>query len=653
MNYRSDIDGLRTIAVFIVIFNHAGFNMFSGGFVGVDVFFVISGFLITSIIYPKIVENKFSLGWFLSRRIKRLMPVLFFIIIITAIVFTIFMLPQDLMRFYQSIIWVLLYAGNFFMWINHGGYFDGNSQEAPLLHTWSLAVEEQYYFVWPLMLIISIRFFGPKLTAWLSIIFFIALTIFSQWGTEVTVGAAYYLLPTRFFELLLGSCLAIFWQKLPETGKNFHHFFSIAGVGLILGSGLMLTEHSVFPGYNALYPTIGTALLLYSHKGVINKLLATRPMVFSGNISYSLYLWHWPIFALIRYMSIELTLIVQIVCILVTYVLSILSYQYIEQPLRKSRINSFTPIVIKFYAVPTLMLIAISMFGIHQKGYPGRFDQQVVKMEYALNTHSSESRKACHSAFRDNQRLPDDVCIIGEKNKFNLNKGVFIFGDSHANHLVPFLSELIQDADVWGIDYTLDRCIPIVGLNWGGSLYKAERCKERNEKAMQYFQNNRFKYVVMAASWPGIETNRMFNNVAQLTDNNSKIMLFEEKLKYSIKLILDSGAIPVLFEDTPILAGKSPKCPIKKLLFDNLLDCGISIEANPFISDAFNKIKRHNPQVIIIKPSELYCEGNRCNMELNRTPLYRDGDHLNEVGAKVLARKYLEKHSNFIQKVIH
>jgi len=154
LKYRSDIDGLRTIAVFIVILNHAGFSLFSGGFVGVDVFFVISGFLITSIIYPKIIDKSFSLGWFFSRRIKRLMPVLFCVIAVTALVFTVVMLPQDLVKFYHSIIWVIMYVANFFMWINHGGYFDGNSQEAPLLHTWSLAVEEQYYFVWPLMLIV-------------------------------------------------------------------------------------------------------------------------------------------------------------------------------------------------------------------------------------------------------------------------------------------------------------------------------------------------------------------------------------------------------------------------------------------------------------------------------------------------------------------
>lgn len=648
MNYRSDIDGLRTIAVFTVILNHAGFTFFSGGFVGVDVFFVISGFLITAIIYPKIAENKFSFGWFLSRRIKRLMPVLFFIMIITAVVFTIIMLPQDLMKFYRSIIWVLLYAGNFFMWIHHGGYFDGNSQEAPLLHMWSLAVEEQYYFVWPLMLIFSIKIFGSKLTAWLSLGLFVVLTVFSQWGTEVTVGAAYYLLPTRFFELLLGSCLAIFWSQLPTANQRIQDILSIIGMGLIIGSALVLTEHSAFPGYNALYPTIGTALLIYSQKGLVNKFLSTKAMVFSGNISYSLYLWHWPIFVLMRYMSIELTLPVQLACIALTYLLSVLSYQYIEQPFRQSRIHSFTPIAIKIYAIPTLVLISIASFGIANQGFSERFTPQVVLMEQALNTHSSNSRQACHSPFRDSQRLPTNECIIGEKNELNSKKGLFIFGDSHANHLVPFFSTLIHDANAWGQDYTLDRCIPIADLNWGGNLYKAERCKERNAQAMKHIQQHEFNYVVMAASWPGIETKRMFNEVGQLTANIDKTELLADKLRHTVELIISTGAVPILVEDTPALAGKSPKCPIKQLIFNDQLNCNISLVDNAFISEAFVAVQKRYPQIIIIKPSELYCTDNSCTMALGNMPLYRDDDHLNVEGAKALAVKYLMANANFI-----
>ena len=648
MNYRSDIDGLRTIAVFVVILNHAGFSFFSGGFVGVDVFFVISGFLITSIIYPSIVEGNFSLTRFFSRRIKRLMPVLFCVIAITAIVFSLIMLPQDLMQFYRSIIWVLMYAGNFFMWLNHGGYFDGNSQEAPLLHTWSLAVEEQYYFVWPIMLIVAVRFFGAKVTAWLSVILFIALTVFSQWGVDVTVGAAYYLLPTRFFELLIGSCLAIFWVKLPELGRTSQHGLSIIGLCMVMISSIMLTEHSSFPGYNALYPIIGTALIIYSQKGIVNKFLSTKAMVYSGNISYSLYLWHWPIFTLMRYMSIELTLTVQVFCIALTYALSMLSYHYIEQPFRHLKLNDFKSITLKLYVLPASVLIIVSCLGIYFKGYEGRLPENVVAMEKSLNTHSSKSRQSCHSAFRDNNKLPAEDCILGTKMATNEGSGVFIFGDSHANHLVPFMEILIDDVDGWGQDYTLDRCLPIAGLNWGGDLYKSKRCKSRNDKAIEHIKNNNFKYVVLAASWPGIETRRIFDDSKRILDAKEKEQLFQNSLIATLQLVVKSGATPILVDDTPTLAGKSPKCTIKKIVFDSEINCDVFIEENPFIVKAFQQAQAVIPESIIIKPSELFCHEGVCQMQVNGTPLFRDNDHLNIDGAKELAKRHLEIHGNFI-----
>ena len=233
MQYRKDIDGLRTIAVALVILNHAGFTFFSGGFIGVDVFFVLSGFLITTIIYPKIQDKTFEFGWFLSRRIRRLMPVLFVVMGVSALVFTFTLLPSDLVLFYKSLISISLYLGNFFFWIEHGGYFAGTTQEVPLLHTWSLAVEEQYYFIWPLALTFLLKIFNTKTTVIVSILGLIFSIWFSQWATEVTVGAAYYLLPTRFFELLAGSCLAMVWHKCQINNSVTHHLLSITGLALI------------------------------------------------------------------------------------------------------------------------------------------------------------------------------------------------------------------------------------------------------------------------------------------------------------------------------------------------------------------------------------------------------------------------------------
>ncbi len=643
MKYRIDIDGLRTIAVALVILNHAGFSAFSGGFVGVDVFFVISGFLITAIIFPQITQKTFSITNFLSRRIKRLMPVLLFVIFITTITFSIIMLPEDLMRFYRSIIWVVLYGANFFFWKAYGGYFDGGSQEAPLLHTWSLAVEEQYYLIWPLMLICSVKLLGGKVTAYLSLALFVFAIIFSQWGTEITIGAAYYLLPTRFFELLMGSCLAIFWHKLPKLSTLTSHVISLIGLALIISSALMLSEHSPFPGYNALYPTLGTALLIYSAGGIVNNILSYKPIVYTGNISYSLYLWHWPVLVLLRYTAIELTLPVQLFAIFLTYILSVLSYRYIEQPLRNIRVSSFGRVASTMYLLPAALLISVALLGLNLNGYPSRFSPEVIKMDNALNSFASKSRQGCHAAFRDSEDLPNEKCFFGED---TASKGsFFLFGDSHANHLVPFLTILARDAHYSGQDYTLDRCLPIMDLNWGQNLHMAEKCRQRNGVAQQHITQQDFDYVVMAASWPHFTSQRIFTD-KQVTDNQTKKSLVKAKLASTLAVIIKSGAVPIFIEDTPTLLGKSPKCTIKKALFNSALQCDIERIDNIMFNEILVDLKQEFPSLLIMNPHELYCQGSNCSMSINGLPLYRDDDHLNEKGAELLAQEYLKKIGN-------
>lgn len=644
MNYRSDIDGLRTIAVFLVILNHAGFSFFSGGFVGVDVFFVISGFLITSIIYPLFQKNTFSFTWFLSRRIKRLMPVLFFVILITIIAFTLIMLPQDLMKFYRSIVWVIFYGGNFFFWREHGGYFDGGSQEAPLLHTWSLAVEEQYYIIWPIMLAVAYKWFKHKAIIYLSVILCIAATIFSQWGTDVTIGAAYYLLPTRFFELLVGSCLALSWQYLPKPKQAVSHILSLIGLTLIIASALLLTEHHSFPGYNALYPVIGTALIIYASSGFINRFLSLKPMVFTGNISYSLYLWHWPILVVARYMSVDFTLTNQIIFIVITYFLSILSWKYIEQPCRTTKISSFKNVLVKLYTIPAIILILFITIGLYFNGFENRFSQPIIAMDNAVNTFSSKSREACHSPYRRSEKLPNEQCLFGNKQN-NQKANIFVFGDSHANHMIAFIEELAKDAKLTGIDYTLDRCLPIFDLKWGSNLHLANKCENRNTLAQEYIKAHSFDFVVMSASWPGIQTKRLFIE-QRIEEDKIKAQLLSQQLEATISDIINTGATPVILEDIPTLGGKSPKCPIKKALFNDALNCDIFHHNNEFFHHLLINLQRKYPQIILLEPHQLMCSDKKCEMALNNIPLYRDEDHLNEVGSSVLGQKFLQKYKN-------
>ncbi|XQW85351.1 acyltransferase family protein [Thalassotalea piscium] len=645
MEYRKDIDGLRTIAVALVILNHAGFTFFSGGFIGVDVFFVLSGFLITSIIYPKIQNNTFEFGWFLSRRIRRLMPVLFVVMGVSALVFTFILLPTDLVLFYKSLISISLYLGNFFFWIEHGGYFAGTTQEVPLLHTWSLAVEEQYYFIWPLALILLSKIFNANKTVIISIIGLGFSIWFSQWATDVTVGAAYYLLPTRFFELLAGSCLAMVWHKCQINHNPTHHLLSITGISLILFGAFTLNEYSSFPGYNALYPVIGTILLILSSKGIVNNVLSIKPIVYLGAISYSLYLWHWPILVFARYTAIDMTLLTKVTCIILTIILSVFSYHYVEQKFRFSASHSFKSAFVKMYLIPTCLFIAIATIGITNGGFPQRFSKALTEQEAALHTFASESRKGCHSSLREREVLPSDACAFAAPLN-NTNNRFFIFGDSHANHLVPFFETLAIEANTTGIDYTLDRCLPLFNFNWGSNTYKANECKMRNNQARTYIESKHFDYVVLAASWPGISTKRIFDDQERITKPDEVKAIFTRQLVETLKIIESTGATPVISYDTPTLKEKSPNCTIKRALYNSSLDCSIKPNDNAFLKEIVKQVKNQFPRLIEIDVQKIICRDDYCPMELNGVPLFRDEDHLNEVGAKTIAQEYSKRLQN-------
>lgn len=265
-------------------------------------------------------------------------------------------------------------------------------------------------------------------------------------------------------------------------------------------------------------------------------------------------------------------------------------------------------------------------------------------MDKALNTFASKSRAACHSAFRNSDSLPNESCYFGGE-LIQGKADLFIFGDSHANHIVPMLSYLAKDANIIGQDYTLDRCLPLFDLDWGSNPFMASKCNERNKLAKKHIQKNQFKYVVLAASWPYATTRRIYND-GQITNLVETKKLFDERFTQTIEFIIKSGAIPIFIEDTPTLQGKSPKCTVKKALYNNSLNCSIMRTDNPMVDNLLLKLKKRFNQLIVLKPHDLYCEGNQCRMEINDLPLYRDDDHLNEEGAKYLAELYLKKYSN-------
>ena len=341
MRYRPEIDGLRAIAVVAVILFHAGFALFGGGFVGVDVFFVISGFLITSIIVEELKTGRFSVLRFYERRARRILPALF-TVMAACVPFAYRLLsPDDLKDFAQSLAAICLFASNVLFW-GESGYFDTQAELKPLLHTWSLAVEEQFYVVFPLLLLAAWRLGRGVLLALIG-----AIAVASLFTSVDEVrnfpSAAFYLLPSRAWQLLVGALASLVADRWPSAAlrqpavRLASEAFGWGGMAMIVMALFLFDEQTPFPGLNAALPTVGTVLVLLgaSDRTSVGRMLAWRPLVGLGLISYSAYLWHQPLFAFTKHALLaDLPTDLAIVLCAVTIVLAYLSWRYVEQPFR-------------------------------------------------------------------------------------------------------------------------------------------------------------------------------------------------------------------------------------------------------------------------------------------------------------------------------
>ena len=359
MKYRAEIDGLRAIAVIPVILFHAGLSIFSGGFVGVDVFFVISGYLITAIILEDIEKDRFSIVNFYERRARRILPALLFVMLVCIPFAWLWMLPSQIKNLSQSFLAVSLFSSNVLFWLE-SSYFAAASENKPLLHTWSLAVEEQYYLVFPLFLSLAWRY-GRNKVFW-SITFIAALSLLlSEWGWRNRPTANFYLAPTRAWELLAGSIAALIVQKHGTRSSNL---FSLIGLLAIVFAILFFNKSTPFPSLYTLVPVIGTVfVILYAKKGTwAATLLSTKVFVGIGLISYSAYLWHQPLFAFARIRLLDPSQAIFIALSLVSLCLAVFSWKYVEQPLRSKKTQNSSQIVV--FTVSATMLLLFSGIGV-------------------------------------------------------------------------------------------------------------------------------------------------------------------------------------------------------------------------------------------------------------------------------------------------
>ncbi|NRD73397.1 acyltransferase [Shewanella sp. VB17] len=451
MKYRPEIDGLRALAVIPVIAFHAGFHHFSGGFVGVDVFFVISGYLITSIILVEMEQGRFSLVNFYERRARRILPVLFFVIAACFPFAWLYLMPSDMEDFVQSIVAVATFSSNILFWLE-SDYFDTAAELKPLLHTWSLAVEEQYYIFFPLFLMFAWRMGKTWMLTVLALVFVFSLAL-GHWGAYNMPTASFYLLPTRGWELLIGVFAAFYLSrhtpKLSYLGLN--NVLSLSGLGLICLAILTYDETIPFPSLYALVPTLGTVLIIvFAQEGTfVNRILSMKFFVGIGLISYSAYLWHQPIFTFVKYRSFTdpSTGLMLTLC-LVTVLLAYVSWRYIEKPLRNKRAYS-RQFIFTFSGVITLFFITFgSMLSLNDG-----FKSRDIYANFNIGDYQPDNRELGANSWSKLRELSGDDNYGVDQNVFDKTlwfdaadpkMRLLLVGNSHSKDLFNVLTSSEQ-----------------------------------------------------------------------------------------------------------------------------------------------------------------------------------------------------------------
>lgn len=442
MKYRAEIDGLRAIAVVVVIFFHAGFPIFSGGYVGVDVFFVISGFLITSIISDELTEGTFSFRLFYERRIRRLLPALFLVMALCLPIAVIMMPPAQYLEFSRSMVAVSLFVSNILFW-QESGYFGAAANEKPLLHTWSLAVEEQFYAFFPLLLLLLWRFGLRNVQLVLAVLAVISFAM-CVWASTVMQTANFYLFPTRVWELLLGAMSAHLLRITPLP--NFRWPADLGLVAIVV-SVFVFDEQTRFPSEYTLIPTVGTVLiLLFAREASFSKpILQSKHLVGIGLISYSAYLWHQPLFAFSHFFFPEgSSWAIVSALTFATFGFAYLSWKYVERPFRNMSSPKRLPqrVIFVLAISVSLIFILIGASGIQNQGYKGRFEQVLIG-----DVNHDEFYAYLDKTYLDcdSQRLADRA--LSNEGYDRCRQTLpgppewVLLGDSHAEHLFIGLAE--------------------------------------------------------------------------------------------------------------------------------------------------------------------------------------------------------------------
>ena len=644
--YRPEVDGLRAIAVLGVLLFHAGVAPLQGGFVGVDVFFVISGYLITSQVRSDLRAGRFSLAGFWERRARRILPALLLVALCSVPMAVWLAPPDELERFGKSLVAVALFVSNVLFW-TESGYFGTAAETKPLLHTWSLAVEEQFYLAAPLLLLATARWRPRLLAATLSLLLALSLGI-SVWATRHTAAAGFYLSPARAWELLSGALLALHAPMdaaRPSVRANWRECGAMVGLLLVAGAMVGFDRSTPFPGWLAAVPVGGTALLIASTQGSsrVGRLLGLPPLVAIGRISYSTYLWHQPLLAASRMRQVEApTQSEQLACIIAALLLGAVSWRWVEQPFRdRTRIGRAA--LVKAMVGGSLLVVALGVALDLARGLPERvpIDRKLVD-SFARTPRESD----CFNLPRAHE-APRWYCVLGADGAV---PNMFVLGDSHALSMLPALDEALrlESRAAWFVA----PCPPLLGVHPVVPQSAGTDCAALNQRVLDFVRKHRPRQVVLMARWAFYTDgghdgrNWRFLDVGSngRADPGLSRAAFLQGLRSTVTAYRALGVPLVLVAQVP-----EQRHDARTLYFRTVRDHGGIPPAaldryavtpaehrrlQAWVREAMSRYQQQ-PGVTVLSLDDVYCDPGRCPIGSTDASRYHDDNHLSETGARL------------------
>jgi peptidoglycan/LPS O-acetylase OafA/YrhL len=623
ISYRPDIDGLRAIAVLLVVLFHININLIPGGYIGVDIFFVISGFLITKIIHNEISSGKFSITNFYVRRARRIIPALTSTIIVTSIFATVMLYPSELVDYAKSAIASALFSANiyFFSSLN---YFSPSADEIPLLHLWSLGVEEQFYILFPIFLIAvaKVRMSAVATTCAL----LVASVTASAYMLESTPSAAFYLLPFRAFEILIGSVIALALMRYTPSRKS-SFILCLTGLLGIAFASAMYTHATKFPGLAALLPCVAAALIIVAGKNsdtTLSRVLGNRVLVFVGKISFSLYLVHWPIIVFLKRYNPDITnLQFTVIAFSLSMLLAALNFQIIEKPFRHHRGKEGNSSVLLSASAALLLMVSAGIIVVSNNGFEDNSNTQINKTLSYLKYDWSEDYHS-GTCFLNPEQVPSSVDISSCLPSLT-GKKVMIWGDSHAIQFYPGMKNALQIKGYSVGALTASACPPILGLN----VTQRPNCLAFNNMAFTEILKIHPDVLILSAEW-----NFAYEGYIEMLDETIK--------KFSgtgIKIyILGSSpaykrAVPTIIAD--LIKSGATEFTSPADLDKELLDYNEKLMRQRFANRA---------DVTYISVIRAACPGGDCPLvDAGGVPVHFDVAHLTAEGSRLMSKNIINE----------